>query len=63
MPKLTAFNRNKKIDKLRSGFTLRKLINICLHNSTYDKLFSFSEADEFLQKGRLGGWAIFYVHV
>ena len=53
MQKMMVFYHDKDIDMLKLGFTLPNLANICLHNSTDAKLYSFTETDKHqLQKIR-----------
>ena len=46
MQKMMEFYHNKGIDRLKLGCTLPNLANICLHKSTYNKLYPFAEADK-----------------
>ena len=48
MRKMIQFYRNKGIDMLKLGCTLRNLANICLHKSTIYKFYTFCENDKDL---------------
>ena len=43
MPRIIAFQQNKRKDRLQLGSTLPKLANLCRQQSTDSKFFSFTE--------------------
>ena len=48
MQKMIGFYHDKDIDMLKLGCTLPNLANICLHKSTDDNFYSFTEGDKDL---------------
>ena len=58
------FYNNKGIDMLKLGCTLPNLANICLHRSTYAKIYLFTELDtdllEKIREDTVGGPSIVF---
>ena len=48
MQKMLASYHKKRIDRLKLGYTLPNLANICLHKSTSAKFYLFTETDKDL---------------
>ena len=62
MQKIIAFYHDKSIGMLKLGCTLPNLANICLHKSTKEKFYPFTQGDkDLLEKKRedvIGGPSI-----
>ena len=64
MQEMIEFYHNKGIDKLKLGFTLPNLANICLHKSTDSKFSPFTEPNkdllEKIREDMVGGPSIVF---
>ena len=64
MQKMIEFYHQKEIDMVKLGCTLPNLANICLHNLTDSKFYTFTESDkdllEMIREVIVGGPSIVF---